>query len=62
LAPIAAKEARMTLRTGNKPPGNKRVGTGRAFTLVEMVLVMALLVVMLAFVAPSLSVFSAAVI
>src|SRR5437868_2091951 len=45
----------MTLRTGNKPPGNKRVGTGRAFTLVEMVLVMALLVVMLAFVAPSLS-------
>jgi type II secretion system protein H len=45
----------MTFPIGNSQPGNKLGRACRGFTLVEMVLVMALLVVMLAYVAPSLS-------
>jgi len=47
----------MTLRIGNRVRSNRQRGWPQlqAFTLVEMVLVMALLVVMLSYVAPSLA-------
>jgi len=45
----------MTLRIGNNRPGSSPHGLWSGFTLVELMLVMALLVIMLGFVAPSLS-------
>jgi prepilin-type N-terminal cleavage/methylation domain-containing protein len=45
----------MILPIGNSLPANKAGRAARAFTLVEMVLVMTLLVVMLSYVAPSLA-------
>ncbi len=45
----------MTLPIGKRRLANERWGAQRAFTLVELILVMALLVVMLGYVAPSLS-------
>ena len=45
----------MTLPIGNNRPGSSPNGRRGGFTLVELMLVMALLVIMLGFVAPSLS-------
>ncbi len=45
----------MTLPIGNKRPANSADRTRQAFTLVELMLVMALLVIMLGYAAPSLS-------
>ena len=45
----------MILRIGNNRPGSSPPGRWSGFTLVELMLVMALLVIMLGFVAPSLS-------
>jgi type II secretion system protein H len=45
----------MTLPTGNNRPGSSLNGPWTGFTLVELMLVMALLVIMLGFAAPSLS-------